>query len=117
VLSATSTEVALSIDTASDGFEILEALALRADGGQRMNVRVTTATAKFLGITIGLIDYLGRLGVETLRLEEDLMLAGPRVAPQYLHLSDVQAIVGGSENTLPLHRVRIAEIHHCLARG
>jgi hypothetical protein len=111
----TPLEVPLAVDTSLDGFGILQALASEADAGFGTVVHVTTSLETMLGLTIGLIAYLRRLGIETARLEEDYVLSGPRASPQYLHLADVE-VTGASAPPAfhALRRVRIAEVSHCV---
>ena len=114
---ATSTEALLALDTANDGFAVLEALASRADADEGSVVHLTTASLTVLGTTIGLIDYVSRLGLDTTRLQEDYILSGPLRKPQHLHLADVEVTTRLARTHFrPLHRVRIYEVRHCVIR-
>lgn len=117
MITATCEDVLVAIDTATDGFGVLEAIAALADEDSAVVVHLTTPELTVLGTTIGLIDYHSRLGVGTGRIQEDYQLRGPRTTPQFLHLADVE--ITRSRSSVgsvfrPVHRSRIAEITHSI---
>jgi len=112
---STSNAAAILIDTALDGFEALRRLALQADAGNSGLVQLMTKSLVLLGVTIGVVEYMRRLGVDTATLEEDYLLFGPIDTPQYLYMADVtvgQLHTGISSDRL-LERVRIADVVQC----
>jgi hypothetical protein len=106
----TQSTVALTVNTAVEGFSVIQTLAQIADvGWGGLFVHLMTATDRVAGYTIGIVDYTEQVGLDTTKLKQELG-SEPRADPQHLHL----LCPDRTGDSASLRRVRITDVEYCL---